>query len=672
MASWPRAMGEMAERIRSYDWASTSLGPLESWPQGLRNVVDLMLDARHPGYIAWGRELCSLYNDAAIPIIGSKHPGGLGLPYRLLFSEIWTEFEPVVEATMRGEAQYFEDRAIALGGREEQPLSWFTFSFTPLRDDDGNVAGFYSAATESTQRIQAAQTSRRSDQAARRASDARYRALFNSMDEGFCVIELAFDDTGKPTDYCFLETNPAFEQQTGLRNAAGKWMRSMSPLHEQYWFDIYGRVARTGEPIRFVERAQGLGRWFNVYAFRVNSQRRNQVAVLFSDITDRIDADNALRAADRRKDEFLATLAHELRNPLAPLRNGLQIARRASRGDAPLQRTVAMMERQLAHLVRLVDDLLDVGRISSGKLELQREPISLAQVLNGSLEASRVIIEQNQHELAVDGDATHLFVLGDLHRLTQVFTNLLSNACKYTQPHGRIRVNISRQGGEAVINFSDNGIGIPEPDMARVFELFSQVRSHQPMHAGGLGIGLSLVRSLVSMHGGSVEAASAGAGKGSTFTVRLPLLTDSPLNLRPPAANQASAPVPRRVVIADDNIDAVTTMADLLRLQGHEVWTASDGIEAVEQASVRHPDAILLDLGMPRIDGIEAARRIRALPGGEQPLIVALTGWGQPADRERTREAGFDCHLVKPADPDEVIGLIERGCNARHAAPPQA
>jgi PAS domain S-box-containing protein len=669
MKGWPRATGEMAGRIRSHDWSGTSIGPLKTWPQSLRNVVDLTLDSRQPGYIAWGDDLCSMYNDAAIPILGSKHPGGLGLPYRLLFAEIWTEFAPLVAATLRGEAQFFEDRAVALAGRDAQPLSWFTFSFTPLRDDGGRVCGFHCSATETTQRIQAAQATHQTDLAARRASDARYRALFNSIDEGFCVIEMAFDESGTATDYKFLETNPAFEQQTGLSNATGKWMRSLSPLHEQHWFDTYGRVARSGESIRFVQHARALGRWFNVFAFRINSTRRNQVAVLFSDITDRIDADNALRAADRRKDEFLATLAHELRNPLAPLRNGLQIVRRGARTDKSLLPTVDMMDRQLTQLVRLVDDLLDLGRIGSGKLELRREPLSLQQLLTGSIEACRVIIEQHRHDLRVEGDAAHLFVLGDPHRLTQVFTNLLSNSCKYTDPGGRIRVSVSRQGGEAVIRFIDSGIGIPESDMARVFELFSQVLSHRLMHAGGLGIGLSLVRSLVEMHGGTVEASSDGAGLGSTFTVRLPLLAGAPLPVAAPATRPAAEPASRRVVIADDNADAVSTLAQLLRLQGHEVWTASDGIEAVEQASIQHPHAILLDIGMPRLDGIEAARRIRALPGGEQPLIVALTGWGQPADREKTRAAGFDCHLVKPADPDEVLALIERARESRGDAP---
>jgi PAS domain S-box-containing protein len=666
---WPRTSGEMADRIRAFDGSRRSLGPPERWPQALKTVAELMLAARHPAYIGWGPDLATLYNDAMIPVLGGKHPA-LGMPYREVFAEIWEEFAPLITATLQGEAQTFEDRPVPLAGREGQPLSWFTFSFTPVRNDAGDIAGFYCGAHETSQRVRESLATQQSDKAARRASEARYRALFNSMDEGFCVIEMAFDEADKPTDYRFLETNPAFEQQTGLTHAVGKWMRTLVPLHEQNWFDTYGRVARTGEPIRFVEHSRALGRWFNVFAFRAGTRQRNQVAIIFSDITERIEAENALRLADRRKDEFLATLAHELRNPLAPLRNGLEIARRATRGDEKVQPTIAMMDRQLRHLVRLVDDLLDVGRISSGKLELRREPLTLGKVLADSVEASRVEVEQRRHELVMLGDASHLAVLGDSHRLKQVFTNLLSNACKYTEPQGRIRIEVSRQGGEAVVRVIDSGIGIPAADVPRVFELFSQVRSHQPLHSGGLGIGLSLVRSLVHLHGGSVEASSGGPRQGSTFTVRLPLLNEKPavvetLRPTPPAST------PRRVLIADDNVDSANTLAEILRLQGHEVFTANDGVEAVEQTHAQNPDAILLDLGMPRLDGIEAARRIRAMPRGREPFIVALTGWGQTSDRERTQAAGFDCHLVKPADPAEVIHLIERGREdaARRPAP---
>jgi len=650
-ATWPRASGEMADRIRAHEWSTTPLGATRNWPATLRLAVDLMLDSTHPVYIGWGRELHSLYNDAAVPALGPRHPDALGKPYRLLFPELWEEFEPLITRTLRGEPQCFEDHPIALTGIEPQ-LKWFTFSFTPLRDDAGDIGGFFSPVMETTRRVKATQQ-------ARRVSESRYRALFNSIDEGFCVVEVVFDAEGNAHDYRFLETNPAFENQSGLVNPVGRWMRDLQPQHEQHWFDSFGRVARTGEPTRFVQHARTLGRWFNVFAFRVGLPDANQVAILFSDITDRIEQDEAQRTAGRRKDEFLATLAHELRNPLAPLRNGLQLMKRQGHDQPAFQHTVAMMDRQLTHLVRLVDDLLDVGRISSGKIELRREPLSLAKVLAGSIEATRTGFEQRHIEFSLEGDATHYAVLGDLHRLTQVFTNLLTNACKYTQPGGRVRVSVMRQGGEIVVRVIDNGIGIPPQHTAHVFDLFSQVRAHQPLHAGGLGIGLSLVRSLVMLHGGSVEASSAGAGHGSTFTVRLPMRENAAHTETAETPRVSEGTQPRRVVVADDNFDSAGTLATLLRLQGHEVWTASDGVEAVEQASERHPHAVLLDLGMPRMDGIEAARRIRELPG-QRPLLVALTGWGQSADREQTEAAGFDCHLVKPADPDEILGIIER------------
>jgi signal transduction histidine kinase/CheY-like chemotaxis protein len=649
-AGWPLAKGEMAERIRSFDWRGTALGEPGTWPASLRNAVDLMLETAQPVYIGWGADLISLYNDACIPILGTRHPAGLGLPYRALFAEIWDEFRPLVAATLQGESQFFENRPIPLAGRTV-PLGWFTFSFTPLRLPDGQVGGLYASIFENTRAIQAAQ-------AARRATEMRYRTLFNSIDEGFCVVEVAFDAADNATDYRFLETNPAFEQLTGLQNATGKWMRDLQPLHEQSWFDVYGRVARSGQPSRFVEHTRTLDRWFNVFAFRVGPPAACQVAILFSDITERVEADKALRQADRRKDEFLATLAHELRNPLAPLRNGVQLARRAAQGNEVLRRTTDIMDRQLTHLVRLVDDLLDVGRVGSGKIELRRENLSLATVISASVEASRSAIEQRRHELIVEGDAAALTVLGDPHRLTQVFNNLISNACKYTPPGGRIRIVISRQGAEAVVRVIDNGIGIPLSHTSRVFELFSQVREHQPLHSGGLGIGLSLVRSLVQLHGGTVEAASEGPDRGSTFTVRLPLVEARQPSLPLQSQKPDSEVAPRRVLVADDNVDSAMTLAELLRVQGHEVCTAKDGEEAVAQARDFHPDAILLDLGMPRLDGIEAAKRIRSMAGSEQPLIVALTGWGQQSDRERTHAAGFDFHLVKPADPDEIMNII--------------
>jgi signal transduction histidine kinase len=378
------------------------------------------------------------------------------------------------------------------------------------------------------------------------------------------------------------------------------------------------------------------------------------------DLTARKNAEDALRAADRRKDEFLATLAHELRNPLAPLRNGLQIARLNSPADAPFRRTIEMMDRQVSMLVHLVDDLMDVSRITTGKIELRRERMTLREVLAASAEASRAAIDSHGHKLVIEPPAEELSVEGDFDRLTQVFSNLLSNAAKYTDAGGTIELRVTRQGAEGVVSVADTGIGIPSADLPGIFEMFSQVRSHRGHADGGLGIGLSLVRQLVEMHGGSVQAESPGEGRGSTFSVRLPLTEPSTAAgpERTAVATTSSEARRHRILVVDDNEDAATSLAMLLEQLGHEVVTASDGEEGVTKAAAFRPHVVFLDLGMPRMDGAEAAKRLRTLPDGAQTVLIALTGWGEEHDRQRTRAAGFDHHLLKPIEPNLLEQLF--------------
>jgi PAS domain S-box-containing protein len=303
--TWPGRLGEMAERIRAHDWAATPLGPIETWPHSLRTVVDLMLDASQPAYIAWGPDHTLLYNDALIPVLGAKHPGAIGQPFSDVWAEIWDEFRPVVAATMAGEAQHFVDRPVALTGRSDRPMRWFTFSWTPLRNETGAFTGFYCAATETTEKVATTEALRESKEAALRESEARYRTLFESIDEGFCIIEVLFDQ-GKPVDYRFLEVNPAFAAQTGLHDVVGKTITSLNPDHEAFWFEIYGNVARTGEPIRFDNAVEALGRWYEVYAFRVGNPSQNRVAVLFKDVRERRMAEEALRRSEARHSAALA------------------------------------------------------------------------------------------------------------------------------------------------------------------------------------------------------------------------------------------------------------------------------------------------------------------------------------------------------------------------------
>ncbi|HEX6245675.1 MAG TPA: ATP-binding protein [Polyangiales bacterium] len=657
-SEWPQRGGEMGARIRAFDWAATSLGPTHTWPRSLRAVVELMLASPQPTYIGWSSDVISLFNDGYIPILGAKHAQALGRPYAQVWPEIWDEYRPVVEATLKGTSHYFVDQPVALEGRDGLPLSWFTFSWTPLRNDQGEISGFFCSAIETTQKMQAEQKLRASKEAALRASEDRYRTLFDAIDEGFCIIEMLFEEDGRPCDYRFIEANQAFERQTGLVGAEGHTIRELVPSHEQHWFDVYGRVVRTGESTRFEDVASGLGRFYDVFAFRVGPPEWHRVAVLFNDITAKKQAEQALLEADRRKDEFLATLAHELRNPLAPLRTGLHLARLQTEAEHALQRVFEMMERQLSHMVRLVDDLMDVGRISSGKLTLQTRELTLHEVLASSVEATSDLLRQRRHRLVLKQQQADVRLVGDFDRLSQVFTNLLSNAAKYTEQGGEIRVCVAREAGEVIVRVSDNGIGIPEANLAQVFDLFSQVRAHQGMNAGGLGIGLALVKRLVSLHAGHVEAASQGPGRGSTFTVRLPTLAPLPADTPKSELRASSHQARKRIVVADDNEDSVVMLAELFKFLGHDVWTANDGAEALERAIEVQPDVVVLDLGMPRMDGFEAAKRIRGTPAGRSALLVALTGWGQDRDRQRTREAGFDTHLVKPVDPAALSALL--------------
>jgi PAS domain S-box-containing protein len=370
-----------------------------------------------------------------------------------------------------------------------------------------------------------------------------------------------------------------------------------------------------------------------------------------------------LREADRKKDDFIALLAHELRNPLAPLRNGLAVMKLASADSAAVVRSRAIMERQLSHMVRLIDDLLDVSRISLNKMQLRRTRVALSDIVSHALETARPTIDSAEHELAVLLPQEPLFLDADLTRLAQVFGNLLTNAAKYTPKRGQITLRAERQADEVVVAVEDNGIGLQPDSLQRIFGMFSQVDRSFERTTGGLGIGLALVKGLTEMHGGSVRAESAGPGQGSRFVVRLPALAEGVEDASPKSVQPGSVRPRRRILVADDNRDAVESMATMLRLSGNEVHVAHDGVEAVERAEAIKPDVVLMDVGMPRLNGYEATRRIRSQDWGQRMIVIALTGWGQESDRRKSREAGCNDHLVKPVDfgqLDELMGQLIR------------
>lgn len=364
-----------------------------------------------------------------------------------------------------------------------------------------------------------------------------------------------------------------------------------------------------------------------------------------------------LSEAGHRKDEFLATLSHELRNPLAPIRNALQLMRLSS--DPQIQEdSRTMMERQLSQMVRLVDDLMDVSRITRGKVELRREQVPLATIVSSAVETSRPLIEAMGHTLRIDLSPHPVTVNADVTRLAQVFSNLLNNACKYSERGGRIELIVERSEGEAILRVRDNGVGIAADQLPRIFEMFAQVDRSIDRSQGGLGIGLTLVRRLVEMHGGTVEATSAGLGQGSEFIVRLPLAIDVPQTSAVGQSELVLAKTKLRILIVDDNRDAADSVAMMLKLVGNELHTAYDGESGVEAAAKHRPDVILFDIGLPKLNGYEACRRIRELPWGQKPIIIAVTGWGQEEDRRRSRDAGFDHHLVKPVDPMALMQFL--------------
>jgi signal transduction histidine kinase/GAF domain-containing protein/CheY-like chemotaxis protein len=488
-------------------------------------------------------------------------------------------------------------------------------------------------------------------------SEARYRSLFSSIDAGFCVIEVIFDDEQKPLDFRFLEVNPAFESQTGIRNAGGRRVRDIAPQCDEHWFEIYGRVALTGESARFENPTVEFGRFFDVYAFRVGAPEQHRVAVLFNDITERKRNAEQLREVDRRKDEFLAMLGHELRNPLAAIRSATELLKLTAPEDRLLQRAQGVLERQSVHMTRLIDGLLEVSRIARGKIHLDRETLDMRQVIEGAVESRISQIEARGLELEVDVPPQPLWVQGDPVRLTQIVDNLLANAIKFTDIPGAIHVRLHEEAGAAVIRVRDSGVGIRPQMLDRLFEPFQQDTQDIARAAGGLGLGLALAKGLVELHGGSIEAHSAGPQTGAEFVVRVPL-TSAPATL--PPSKPAAEVKARRILIVEDNPDAGQMLRDVLELLGHDVAVVETAAAALDVLHTRGADIVLCDLGLPVISGYDLVRMIRGDVSLRTIPVVALTGYSQPEDRKRTADANFDDHLTKPVNIEVLNAVLGR------------
>ena len=384
---------------------------------------------------------------------------------------------------------------------------------------------------------------------------------------------------------------------------------------------------------------------------------RGAVALWFTDVTTRKNDEHLLQEADRRKDEFLATLAHELRNPLAPIRQASAVSRLPQATEAQKRWSHEVIERQVRHMALLLDDLLDVSRITRGRLALRRGTNTLGDMIEAAVETARPLIDSRQHALEVVTPQATIVLQADPLRVSQIVANLLTNAAKYTNPHGRIRLLAALDAGDVVIEVSDNGIGIAPESLPAVFDMFTQLRGAEDS-AGGLGIGLALTKGLVELHGGSIGVRSEGSGRGSVFTVRLPRGEALSHAHAPAAEAQPRATPPRRILVADDNRDAAESLGALLELEGHEVTLAYDGADALLAYERVRPQICLLDIGMPHRTGNEVAAEIRSRENGRAPTLVAITGWGQDTDRNQALAAGFDHHLTKPVDPAQLLRLI--------------
>ena len=541
---------------------------------------------------------------------------------------------------------------------------WAHISSVPIVDADGRISGQVSVVTD-IDRV-------KRTEAALRESEEKYRKLFEEVDEAFCILEVTFDAAGAPVDLVFLEVNPMFAIQSGIPDARGRSVHELAPGLESVWLERYGAVARTGESILFEEYSPKLERWFEVNASRIGAPEARQVALVFRDTSERKRIEEDMRRlareaseASRRKSEFLAVLAHELRNPMATIRTGLEIMR--LRADSPdtMARVREMLERQTHQLSHLVDDLLDIARVSSGKIEIRKQLVDLNRVMASAVETSTAVIQGARHRLEVILWPEPLLLDLDPTRIAQVVSNLLTNAAKYTPPGGDIRLEVGKDAGEATIAVSDTGVGILPEHQEAIFEMFSQVGDHGGLAQGGLGIGLSLVRQLATLHGGAISVHSAGAGQGSTFTVRLPL------GARPGAGQDAAVQEPRqeqralprrrfRVLVVDDNTDAAESLSLLLQMNAHEIRTATNGRDALALVRDFTPDIAFLDIGMPGMTGYELAARLRAMPALAHTTLVAVTGWGSEEDQLRAREAGFDHHFTKPIAAEAVSRLLGR------------
>ncbi|KQV36107.1 ATP-binding protein [Massilia sp. Root335] len=807
---------EVRRLLREHDWTTSPLGPPEGWPPELATAVSMAVSSAFPMFIAWGPDLRFLYNDAYVPILGDKHPAAFDAPFQQAWSEIWPDLVPIVDRALSNKSAYFEDLPLTMERKGFREQTWFTFSYSPLHDGNGRVAGLYCTVIETTGRVQAERRAAfelavadalrplaSADDAIRTGCTllglelGMARVLYGEVDDNLDTLSVARDwhrpglaavaghtfaidafgpelgragrtgETVLLTDvrtdlraatrqgtylaldihaclavplrrdgrlqaflvlgldrpHAWTDAEVALARGTAERiRAAVDLARAQTTLREERdrsrtildtiaegfllldrsWTvlqmnpaglriarmdagDIIGRNhwdvwpeaidSEAGRMYRRVMRdrvagtaeyrqrtADGVEIWCEVRAYPTAD---GGLVSFFRDVTERKAAEDKLRAADSRKDEFLAMLAHELRNPLAPISAAADLLRIGRLDENRVRQSSAIIGRQVRHMTSLVDDLLDVSRVTRGLVTLARAPVAARTIVDEAIEQVRPMFETRRQHLAVDIADPDAMVLGDKARLVQVLANLLNNAAKYTPEGRRIEVTavVARARGRLLLTVRDEGIGM-EPELTgHVFDLFTQAQRSVDRAQGGLGLGLALVKNLVELHGGTVACTSAGLGQGSTFEVALPLMESAtraaPAAAAPGAqAGTADARRPLRLLVVDDNVDAAATLGMLLEACGYLVDVEHESHRALERARQQRPDVALLDIGLPDMDGNELARRLRADAQTGAIVLVAVTGYGQEQDRRAAFEAGFDHHLVKPVDMDELAALL--------------
>jgi PAS domain S-box-containing protein len=623
--------------------------PLQRSEERFRLLVDAVRD--YAIFILDPEGRVSSWNPGAERIKGYRADEIIGQPFTKFYPpEAQARGWPQHELAVARQVGRFEDEGWRI--RKDGSRFWANVVITALHDPSGRLLGFAKITRDLTER-------RRTEEALRQ-SEERFRLLVESVLD-YAIIML--DPGGTVTSW-----NQGAERITGYtaEEIIGRHLSTFYPPD----------AVTAGGPVRELAVALRQGRfedegwrvrkdgtlfWASVVVTAIHDRTGTLrgFAKVTRDLSERRRVET-LEDDARRANEFLAMLAHELRNPLAPIRNAVAIMQATTLADPTVRWAHDLIERQVVHLTRLVDDLLDVSRVSTGKVRLKQEVVDLGVLVSRAVETARPLVDGKRHHVEIDIPPAPVRVHADVTRLSQVVLNLLTNAAKYTPAGGHIEVRVAAEEEAAIVAVRDDGIGIARDLLPRVFDLFTQGERSLDRSEGGLGVGLTVVRRLVEMHGGTVSAASGGPGQGSQFMVRLPLLRSDAADVAPsgerPSARAGVAPL--SVLVVDDNLDSAESMALLLRLRGHDVVTAVDGPTALAQAARRKPDLVLLDIGLPGMSGFEAARQMRAMPGLADTIIVAITGYSQEQDREDSRNAGFDRHLVKPVAPDTIEKLL--------------